>query len=98
MNKERILSILREHEPELKAAGLIHLRLFGSVARGEDTSASDVDLLFDYDESEPRKLLGAYGFQDSVAEMLGARVHLNSAKHMKPQIRERVLREAVVAF
>jgi len=98
MEKERILGILREHEPELKAAGLNHLRLFGSVARGEATSASDVDLLFDCDESEPGRLLGAYGFQDRVAEMLGARVHLSSAKHMKPQIRERVLREAVVAF
>ncbi len=98
MDKERILDILREHEPELKAAGLVHLRLFGSVARGDATSASDIDLLFDCDEPESATLFAAYGFEDRVAEMLGAPVHLSSARHLKPRIRERVLREAIVAF
>jgi predicted nucleotidyltransferase len=47
MDKDRILAILRQHAPELKAAGLLHLRVFGSVARGEASphSHSDVDLL-----------------------------------------------------
>jgi len=37
MDRDRILAILRSHAPELQAAGLTHLRLFGSVARGEAT-------------------------------------------------------------
>jgi predicted nucleotidyltransferase len=98
MDKERILVILREHEPELKAAGLLHLRLFGSVARGEDTPESDVDLLFDYDESQPGNLVGAYGFEDRITEILGVKAHLSSAKYMRPRIRDRVLQEAVRAF
>ena len=98
MDKERILGILRAHEPELKAAGLLHLRLFGSVARGDNNAASDVDLLFDYDESATRNLLIAYGFQDRLAEMLGTHVHLSSSKHIRSEFRDRVLQEAVSVF
>lgn len=98
MDKERVLVILREHEPELKAAGLLHLRLFGSIVRGENTPESDVDLLFDYDESESGNLFGAYGFEDRITEILGVKAHLSSAKHMRPKIRDRVLPETVSAF
>jgi hypothetical protein len=35
MDKRLVISKLREHRDELTAAGIIHLRLFGSVARGE---------------------------------------------------------------
>ena len=45
MDKDRIIVILRDHAPELKAAGLVHLRVFGSVARGEASPQSDVDLM-----------------------------------------------------
>jgi predicted nucleotidyltransferase len=98
MERERILAVLREHEQELKAAGLLHLRLFGSVARGENGPESDVDLLFDYDESSTRNLLRAYGFQDEMSEMLGVSTHLSCAKYMRPALREQALREAVVAY
>ena len=98
MDKERILVILREHEPELKAAGLLHLRLFGSVARGDNTPQSDVDLLFDYDKSDSGNVLGAYGFQDQVTEMLGVKAHLSSAKYMRPRIREQILQEVIRVF
>lgn len=85
MNRERVVEKLREHEAELKAAGLLHLRLFGSVARGEETPESDVDLLFDYDESDTWNLLGAYGCQDRVTEILGTPAHLSSAKHLRKE-------------
>lgn len=39
-----VLRTLRALEPELRAEGIRHVSLFGSVARGEDTLASDVDL------------------------------------------------------
>jgi transcriptional regulator with XRE-family HTH domain len=43
---------LREHRAEIKAAaervGARNVRVFGSVARGEDTAESDVDLLVDF--------------------------------------------------
>ncbi len=98
MDKERILGILREHEPELKAAGVVHLHLFGSVARGDNTPASDVDLLFDFDDAKAETLLALCGLENRITDILGFPVHLSSAKYIRPQIRERVMREAVLAF
>ncbi len=98
MDRDHILGILREHEAELRAAGLLHLRLFGSMARGDNTAESDVDLLFEYDDANSLNLLSAYGLEDRVSELLGARAHLSSAKHLRSNFRERVLEEAVRAY
>ncbi len=98
VDKKRILEILRDHEAELKASGLLHLRLFGSAARGEATPQSDVDLLADYDETMRISLLDLSRFEYQLADLLGSEVHLSSEKMMRPRIRERVLREAVSAF
>ena len=35
MNRDQVLETLREHEPELKATGVVSLSLFGFTARGE---------------------------------------------------------------
>ena len=98
MERDRILRILREHEEELRAAGLLHLRLFGSVARGEETPGSDVDLLFEYDGSDDWNLMRAYGSQNLVAAMLSSTAHLSSALHLRPEFRNAVLDEAIDAF
>ncbi|MGH8325220.1 MAG: nucleotidyltransferase family protein [Steroidobacteraceae bacterium] len=45
--RSRVLQALRAIEPELQAAGVRHVSLFGSVARGEDRVDSDVDLALD---------------------------------------------------
>ena len=51
MDKSTIIAKLREHEVELKDAGIVRLSLFGSVARGEATPESDVDLMGDFDHA-----------------------------------------------
>jgi uncharacterized protein len=51
MNRQHIIATLRKYEPELRAAGIIHLRLFGSVARDEAADNSDIDLMADFDKS-----------------------------------------------
>src|SRR5262252_10728147 len=45
MDKDSILAQLRAHEAELKAAGIASLSIFGSVARGDATDRSDVDVV-----------------------------------------------------
>ncbi len=98
MDTDRILAILRSHAPELKAAGLAHLRLFGSVARGEATPQSDIDLLADFDPEKIITILTLGGLDQRLREILGTSVDLCSADLLKPQVRERALREAVVVF
>src|SRR5579862_7783061 len=55
----QVLQTLRALEPELRAAGVRHVSVFGSVARGEDTANSDVDLALDL---APDKTPGGFQF------------------------------------
>jgi predicted nucleotidyltransferase len=98
MSREHILATLRAHEAELRAAGVVHLSVFGSVARGEATDASDVDLMAEFDPAKQQTLFTLGGLQYQLSEWLGTEVDLAVAKWMREQIRERAEREAVVAF
>jgi predicted nucleotidyltransferase len=98
MDKSTVLARLREHEPELKAAGIIRLSLFGSVARGEASAESDVDLMAEFDPAKQFSLLEMVGLENRLTDILGARVELTPARALKGRIRERVTREAVLAF
>jgi predicted nucleotidyltransferase len=49
MNKQEVIAKLREYEAELRARGVRHTALFGSVARGSATAESDIDIMLDLD-------------------------------------------------
>jgi predicted nucleotidyltransferase/DNA-binding XRE family transcriptional regulator len=70
-----------------------NVRVFGSVARGEDDESSDVDLLVDLGEGVG--LLDVIGLERELAELLGVKVDVVPADSLKARIRERVEREAV---
>ncbi|MGA7857191.1 MAG: nucleotidyltransferase family protein [Terracidiphilus sp.] len=98
MDQGRVIVILRNHASELKAAGVVHLRVFGSVARGEDSPGSDVDLLADFDRSRQITLVSAGRIQSRLTQLLGVNVDLSSPDWLREPVRKRVLREAVLAF
>jgi len=98
MDKSAVIAKLCEHEPELKAAGIVRLSLFGSVARGDASSGSDVDLVAEFDDSRQFSLLDMVGLENRLADILGVPVDLTPARAMKDQVRERAAREAVLAF
>jgi predicted nucleotidyltransferase len=98
MNKGSVIETLRQHEPELRAAGIVHLRLFGSVARGEQTTQSDIDLMADLDRSMRLSLVGMAHLENRLSDLLGAKVDLSPADAMKETVRVRAVREAINAF
>jgi predicted nucleotidyltransferase len=98
MNKGSVIETLRRHEPELRAAGIVHLRLFGSVARGEESAQSDVDLMADLDRSRRWTLFDMARLEDRLSDLLGIKVDLSPAGSMKERVRARALREALHAF
>ncbi len=98
MDRSHVIQILREHAGELREAGIVHLRLFGSLARDEGSPKSDVDLLAEFDSSKRLTLVIVGSLQSRLSELLGAEVDLSSAEWMREPIRSRALREAIVAF
>ena len=86
---ERRMEILRL--AERYRAGKV--RVFGSVARGDNTQVSDVDLLV---TPQPGcSLFDLGGLLEDLQELLGCPVDLVTEDGLKPRLRERVLREAV---
>jgi predicted nucleotidyltransferase/DNA-binding XRE family transcriptional regulator len=87
---------LARHRSRVIAAGRRHgarnIRVFGSIARGEEQSASDVDLLVDL--APGRTLVDLAGFRREVAEILGVEVDAATEDMLKPRARGRVLAEA----
>jgi predicted nucleotidyltransferase len=83
--RTEILEAARRH-------GARNVRIFGSVARGDDDERSDLDFLV---EMEPgRSLLDHAGLLLDLEELLGCEVDVLSEKGIKARMRERVLREA----
>lgn len=70
-----------------------NVRVFGSVARGEDVDASDVDLLVDLDDDVG--LVSLVGLNRELAELLGVDVDVVPAGSLKRAIRDAVAGEAI---
>lgn len=98
MDKNRVIGTLRVHRDELRASGVVHLSVFGSVARGDASERSDADLMADFDKSNRLTLVKIGSLQQRLSEWLGTEVELSSADWMREPVRSRALREAVVAF
>jgi uncharacterized protein len=73
--------------------GARHIRVFGSVARGEADGGSDVDFLVDLEPG--RSLLDLGGLQFELEALLGRPVDVVTERGLKQRIREHVPREAV---
>lgn len=98
MDKGHVIDLLRLHEPELREAGILHLRLFGSLARDEAAVGSDVDLMADIDRSKRLSLVGMVRLENRLSEILGRRADLAVASAMREPVRTRAMREAIHAF
>lgn len=98
MDREHVIATLREHEAELKGAGVIRLSLFGSVARGDSTAQSDVDLMAEFDAAKKFSVLGRVHLENRLADLLGAKVELAHTPMLRDDVRERATREAVIVF
>jgi uncharacterized protein len=88
---------IRERRDEILRVAASHgagnVRLFGSVARAEDTLESDVDLLVDVTGETTPWFPGS--LVADLEQLLGRRVQVVIRRSLSPLIRDSVLREAV---
>ncbi|MGE4049281.1 MAG: nucleotidyltransferase family protein [Acetobacteraceae bacterium] len=95
---EHVIATLRAHEGELRRAGIRHLALFGSVARGDAHVGSDVDLVAVLDQEAHVGLFALSALERRLAELLGRRVDLLAEPIEKPRLRANVERDRRRAF
>jgi uncharacterized protein len=98
MKPGEVISRLREHEAELKAAGVVQLSLFGSTARGDRRPDSDIDLMAVFDANRRISLLDVAGIELRLSELLGLPVDLVEEGALKHRVRQSVEAEALRAF
>ena len=72
--------------------GAKNIRIFGSVARGEERLDSDIDILVELDKD--RSLLDLSGLSLDLQQLLGCKVDVLTEKSLHWYIRDRILREA----
>ena len=93
--RDDILVALRNAKPLLDSFGVAHVSLFGSFARDEAGEDSDVDVLVEF--ARPIGMFDFVRLQRELGERIGRNVELVTPAALKPQLRDRILAEAVLA-
>jgi uncharacterized protein len=95
---DEALHRLRASRAELERAGVRHLAIFGSFARGDDRPDSDIDLLVSLDPETKLGLFEYGGIADTCDRILGRPVDLAHGGSLKKGFQLELERDAVYAF
>jgi predicted nucleotidyltransferase len=98
MKRDEIISKLKAAESELRTHGVLHAALFGSVARGEERSDSDIDIMVDLDPQIVRGMFKYAGVKNLIADMFDVPVDVVDRESMKPNVRPKATADAIYAF
>jgi len=94
MKRDDVLGRIAPIYQDLKTKyGVSSMFLFGSVARDEATSKSDVDLIVEFEN--PIGLLDFIDLQQNLESVLGCKVDLGTKRSLKLRIKDKVLDEAI---
>jgi len=95
MDRAEVIDTLSRHVGEMRTRfGVVRLRLFGSVARGEATEASDVDILVGFEG--PATYDRYFGLKFFLEDTLGRRIDLVTERALRAELRKAVLGEAIL--
>ena len=98
MLRDRIIDVLRAHADEIKALGVEHLALFGSVARGDAGPNSDVDVVVDVTPGRKFSLIDLAGVRLFVCDILERETDVVVDQDLRARFRERIGRDRVQVF
>src|SRR5712692_6363949 len=74
--------------------GAHNVRVFGSLARGDQHSASDIDLLVDFEPG--RSLLDLTGLWIDLEGTLGCKVDVISSRGLRQRLASEIIRDAIL--
>jgi predicted nucleotidyltransferase len=99
--KEEVLAVLRAHEPEFRAAGVVGMSIFGSVARGEP-HPQDVDIAVRLGENFSKGGFDYFGklefLERRLRELLRCEVDVIKEPATKKRLQDEIDRDRAIAF
>ena len=102
MNREQAISVLRDHEPELKAIGVVSASVFGSVARDDSGPDSDIDVVVRLSDDFSEGGFDHFGRMEELEQrlsvILGRKVDAIAEPVRKERLRAEIDRDRVFAF
>ena len=98
MNRRQAILKLKRQADAVKALGATSLYLFGSVARDDAKTHSDLDLFIDYDPDGKFSLLELVGIKLLLEEKLGVQVDVTTRDSLHPMLRADIEQSAVRVF
>src|SRR5208282_2482006 len=98
MKRDEIIEKLKAREADLRAHGVMHAALFGSVARDEQNAESDIDILVDLDPAVIVTMFDYAGLKDYIAGLFNDSVDVVDREALKPRVRPKATADAIYAF
>jgi predicted nucleotidyltransferase len=93
MSRRSVITRIRKHRAQLEKLGVKSLSLFGSVARGEETKNSDVDILVEF---KGKATFDRYmDTKFYLEELLDCKVDLVTPKAIKPRMKPYIMQDLV---
>ena len=92
------LELLRDHEADLRSLGVAHAAVFGSVARGEARSGSDIDVLVELDETHAIGVFEYVRLKLYIGQLFDGSGDVVNRRTLKPLLRSNILHDAIEAF
>ena len=86
---DKVISLCRKYDANM-------IGMFGSMARGESTPTSDIDLLIAF--SKPKSLLEIVRLERELSALLGRKVDLLTKDAISPYLRDKIMRELKVLY
>ncbi len=96
--RDELISELRALRRVFVRKGVIHMTLFGSRARGDNRSDSDVDLAIDVDPSRKFSLIDLVGIAHVVEDRVGLSANMFMRRSLEPEFLDEIRRDGVEIF
>ncbi len=98
MDKHDIIAKLKENEAVLRAQGVAHAALFGSVARGDHRPDSDIDIMIELDPAARVTMFDYVDIKEYIESLFQEPVDVVNRDGLKPFVRPRAASDAIYAF
>lgn len=95
MDRRQAASIVKQHAEVIRARGVTHLALFGSLARGDAGNQSDVDVVVDIEPGRKFSLIDLASLRVFLSDILACEADVVIREDLRPRFREEIERDTV---